>query len=116
MTEIVNLLLVGGLGLCLGGFFFGGLWWTIQKIVVSGYPAVWILTSLLLRMGVTLFGFYWVLSNELGYTPLLRLFSCLLGFALARLLIGRLSKLTSKKDTTESIRSLKRSQHAPQPR
>ena len=38
--------------LLLGAFFFGGLWWTVQKGVTSETPALWFLGSLLLRTGV----------------------------------------------------------------
>ena len=31
-------LLAGGV---LGSFFFGGLWWTVQKGVASERPAIW---------------------------------------------------------------------------
>ena len=40
--------------------FFGGLWWTVRKSLVSSQPAVWVFCSLLLRMGVTMTGFYFV--------------------------------------------------------
>ena len=36
-------------GLVLGGVFFGGLWWTVQKGFASPRPALWFLGSLLLR-------------------------------------------------------------------
>ena len=36
-------------GALLGAFFFGGLWWTVQKGVTSEQPALWFLGSLLLR-------------------------------------------------------------------
>ena len=113
MIEIISLLLVWCLGALLGGFFFGGLWWTIQKIVLSAHPALWLLTSLLLRMGLTLIGFYLVLSYELGGTQLQRLLVCLFGFVLARLLIGRMSRHSKTAAITESISSATRSQHAP---
>ena len=39
-------------GALLGAFFFGGLWWTVQKGVASERPALWFLGSLLLRTGI----------------------------------------------------------------
>ena len=68
--------LAGGL---LGVFFFGGLWWTVQKGVTSESPAVWFLGSLLLRTGVILAGFYFVSQGHWS-----RLVACLLGFLIAR--------------------------------
>lgn len=69
-------------GALLGAFFFGGLWWTVRKSLASPRPALWILGSLLLRMGITLAGFYWVGGGHWE-----RLLLCLLGFLAARLLI-----------------------------
>jgi len=69
----------GGL---LGAIFFGGLWWTVRKGVSSKQPAVWFFGSLLLRMGVTLSGFYLV-----GRGHWQRLLLCLLGFIIARLVV-----------------------------
>lgn len=72
------------IGALLGGLFFGGLWWTVRKSLVSERPAVWILTSLLLRMGITLAGFYWVGNGHWE-----RLILCLFGFLIVRQLITR---------------------------
>ena len=44
----------------LGAFFFGGLWWTVRRAISSDQPALWFFGSLLLRMGITLVGFYFV--------------------------------------------------------
>lgn len=69
-------------GALLGGLFFGGLWWTVRKSLASPRPAVWILCSLLLRVGITFVGFYWISSGHWE-----RLLLCLLGFLMARQLI-----------------------------
>ena len=49
MNDILPLALALAAGLLLGAFFFGGLWWTVQKGVASERPALWFLGSLLLR-------------------------------------------------------------------
>jgi F1F0 ATPase subunit 2 len=85
MNDILNLAPALIAGLVLGGMFFGGLWWTIQRGVNSPHPTRWFFGSLLLRMSITLAGFYAV-SN--GHWE--KLLSCLLGFLLARLLVTRL--------------------------
>ncbi|WP_240615642.1 ATP synthase subunit I [Alteromonas facilis] len=113
MNQIVSLLLVWCFGALMGGVFFGGLWWTIQKVVLSAHPALWLLTSLLLRMGLTLIGFYLVLSYELGGTPLQGLLVCLFGFVFARLLIGRMNNRSKTLAITGTISSAPRSHHAP---
>ena len=60
MNDLLALALAFVAGALLGAFFFGGLWWTVQKGVASERPAVWFLGSLLLRTAVILAGFYLV--------------------------------------------------------
>jgi F1F0 ATPase subunit 2 len=87
-------------GLALGAIFFGGLWWTVLRGVSSRQPALWFLGSFLLRMGVTLPGFYLVSGGDWR-----RLILCLLGFVMARLAVTRLVKPpteTRKRPATEA--------------
>ena len=85
----VFLLLVPPLaaGLILGTFFFGGLWWTVIRAVSSQRPALWFFGSLLLRMSITLLGFYFIARDDWE-----RWLLCVLGFVLARLLIQSLTR------------------------
>lgn len=78
----VSALLAGAL---LGAMFFGGLWWTVRKGISSARPGLWFAGSLLLRMGLTLAGFYFVSAGQWQ-----RLLLCLAGFLLARFIAGRL--------------------------
>ena len=80
MTENFALIWSGLAGALLGTFFFGGLWWTVRKGMVSPNPALWFSGSLLLRMSLTLAGFYLV-GRDHGD----RLALCLVGFVAARL-------------------------------
>ncbi|MEO5732611.1 MAG: ATP synthase subunit I [Rubrivivax sp.] len=73
-------------GVVLGGFFFGGLWWTLRRAVDSPRPALWVGGSLLLRMGCTAAGFIVVSAGDWQ-----RLLACLLGFWVARWLVVRLT-------------------------
>jgi len=74
------MLIVAGLaGVALGGMFFGGLWWTLQKGMASDQPAAWFGGSLLVRMGLALWGFYVVSGGEWP-----RMVACLVGFAIGR--------------------------------
>jgi F1F0 ATPase subunit 2 len=84
MNETVTLVSAGVAGLLLGGFFFGGLWWTVRKGVSAKRPALLFMLSLVLRTAVTVAGFYMV-----GDGHWQRLLACLLGFALARFLVTR---------------------------
>lgn len=83
MSEILRLAPPTSAGLLLGAFFFGGLWWTAVKGVSSPRPALWFLGSMLLRMSVTLPGFYFV-----GREDWQRWLSCLLGFVAARMVVN----------------------------
>ena len=82
MNEWLILLVALVMGGLLGALFFGGLWWTVRRSLASQRPALWIFSSLLLRMGITLTGFYWVGGGHWE-----RLLLCLFGFLVVRLLI-----------------------------
>jgi F1F0 ATPase subunit 2 len=87
MNEVLVLAPPLAAGLLLGAFFFGGLWWTVIKGVSSPRPALWFFTSMLLRMSVTLAGFYFVAREDWQ-----RWLVCLLGFVLARLAVKWLTR------------------------
>jgi F1F0 ATPase subunit 2 len=84
-----TLLLVSALfsGLILGVIFFGGLWWTVRRGLLSPLPALWFSASSLIRTALTLVGFYVVSHDEWR-----RLLTCLLGFFLARLIVMHVSR------------------------
>ena len=75
------------IGFLLGLFFFGGLWWTVQKALASNYPALWFLGSMLLRSAAVLLGFYYAGAGQWQ-----RLALCLVGFALARWAVMRFTQ------------------------
>ena len=104
MNNFLILTLAMIAGLLLGVVFFGGLWWTIRKGLSSKHPAAWFLGSLLLRMSLTLFGFYWV-----GHGHWERLVVCLGGFFVARLIVTWLSRQLESKQ----IRTTHEANHAP---
>ena len=87
MNEVLFLAAAMAAGFSLGAFFFGGLWWTVKRGVSSQRPALWFLGSMLLRMSITLVGFYFV-----GHENWKRWLLCLLGFVLARLVVQRLTR------------------------
>jgi len=79
MNEGPMLALAGLAGAGLGAMFFGGLWWTLRKALTSQRAWLWIASSLLLRMGLTLLGFYFVAAGHWQ-----RMIACLLGFGVSR--------------------------------
>jgi len=84
MSETPGLVVAFVAGLVLAGMFFGGLWWTIQRGVVSAHPAAWFLVGPLLRMSIAVSGFYFVSHGDWR-----RLLACGLGFAVGRFVVLR---------------------------
>jgi len=87
MNETLTIASALATGVWLGAFFFGGLWWTIRKSVASKHPALWFFCSLLLRMSITLAGFYFITRGHWE-----RILLCLLGFVIARFIVMRLTR------------------------
>jgi len=95
MSDLLALALALFAGALLGTFFFGGLWWTVQKGIVSDRPALWFLGSLLLRTGLILAGFYFVSQGHWS-----RLVACLVGFLVARIIVvTRLARAQTEEQT-----------------
>ncbi|MBK5966240.1 ATP synthase subunit I [Thiocystis minor] len=86
MTDTLNLVLAGVVGLALGAVFFGGLWWTLRKSLESPRPALWLLGSLLTRMSLVLVGLYLVSDGQWE-----RLLAGLVGVIGARFFVLRLT-------------------------
>ncbi|MCW8399442.1 ATP synthase subunit I [Legionella sp. PATHC038] len=86
MNEFGILLLALVEGMLIGGFFYGGLLWTVRQGISSKRPALWFMSSFLLRTVIVLAGFYFVLIEG----QWLKLLICLLGFALARFILTRI--------------------------
>ncbi len=74
-------LLLGALtaGIILGTVFFGGLWWTVNRMLTATTPAVWFGVSALARMAVLVLGLY--CFARLGLPTLV---ACLVGVLVAR--------------------------------
>ena len=95
MNDVPALALSLLAGAGLGGFFFGGLWWTVQEALTSESPALWFIASLLLRTCLILTGFYLVSHGHWS-----RLVMCLLGFLLARVIVvKRLARVPAEEPT-----------------
>jgi len=92
MNEIVYKILAFIVGLLLGTIFFGGLWFTVRKLVTSKRPALWFLGSFILRVSNTLIGFYYISSGSWQ-----RLIICVAGFIIARFAVIHFTKLSKEK-------------------
>ena len=104
MNETLTLIVAGAAGVALGAVFFGGLWWTVRRGVLSPRPALWFFGSMVMRLSIILVGFYFV-----GRGHWERLVACLLGFILARVIAKWLTCTPVENHNTRE----KEASHAP---
>lgn len=93
MNEALTLSLSALAGAVLGVVFFAGLWWTVQRGMRSPRPALWFLVSAIVRIGVTLAGFYVVGAGQWQ-----RFAACLAGFLVARVAITWMTRSSKPED------------------
>lgn len=79
-------------GIILGAFFFGGLWWTVQKITGGGNPYLITIVSFIIRTVVILGAFYLLVRADWSY-----LLAALVGFIIARTYLSYKLKPYKKK-------------------
>ena len=96
MTELPLLSGTFLAGAMLGALFFLGLWWTVRKGLASNRPALWFFGSTLLRTGFVIVGFFYVSAGDWR-----RLFICLLGFFIARVLVTRFTRTIEGPNASE---------------
>ena len=97
MSDMMLLVLTTFSGMLLGAMYFGGLWWTVRKGLASPRPAQWFIFSLLLRLSLTLPGFYFVAGDDWK-----KLLACLLGFIVARTIVIRLTEMPMDKGASHA--------------
>lgn len=73
-------------GVVLGLVFFGGLWWTTQRLATASQPGILVAASLLVRVAVLAVGLY--LLAQVGSAALL---AAVLGLLVARIGLTRLA-------------------------
>lgn len=89
-SSLVSLASALACGIALGLFFFCGLWWTVHMGATSRQPALWLFGSLLMRMSIALVGIYYVAGSDWE-----RMLCCLSGFVIGRVIVVRITRLTS---------------------
>jgi F1F0 ATPase subunit 2 len=94
MVDPLTLAVAWLAGIGLGGFFFGGLWWTVRTGMSSRRPALWFLGSAVLRLSTALGGFLLVSGGVWQ-----RLLLCLLGFAMAKPVVTWMTRPTGRDRT-----------------
>lgn len=77
--EWIRLILPLLIGVGLGFLYFGGLWLSIQKINIALYPALWMISSFVIRIGILLITFYWLVMVSWTYLAV-----AFMGFLIAR--------------------------------
>jgi F1F0 ATPase subunit 2 len=92
MNEISNMVLPFIVGWLLGILFFGGLWFTVKKLTASKIPALLVLGSFIVRVGIVLIGFYFIGSGDWK-----KLIVCLIGFIVARFAVIHYTKSMDEK-------------------
>jgi F1F0 ATPase subunit 2 len=86
MTEIVAWAAAALGGAALGLLYFAGLWVTLRRLPGHPHPALWVGGSFILRLAVSLTGFYVILGPDRN---LARLGIALLAFLAARVALTR---------------------------
>jgi F1F0 ATPase subunit 2 len=82
--SLIQLLFAGLFGMVLGGLYFALLWLTVKHLATIRWPAIWVLLSLVLRLGGLLAGLYWITDGSWK-----RLVAALLGVIVARVVFTR---------------------------
>ncbi|MFZ0490128.1 MAG: ATP synthase subunit I [Salegentibacter sp.] len=85
-------------GFALGIFFFGGLWYSVKKAVVSTKPLLWTFGSFFVRMSVTILVFY--LSGAGDWR---RFLAILVGFMAARFTVIYVTKTIDAKQPEQKV-------------
>ena len=97
MHDILTLILVWLTGGVLGAIFFGGLLWTVRRVATSRHPALLVFCSLVLRMGISLYGFYIIADQQWD-----RMLLCLLGFIMVRFIITWMTRPRPVQDVSRA--------------
>lgn len=80
-------------GVLLGMIFFGGLWWTVQKIAAGNNPYLLSLASFVLRTALVMVVFYLLLQADWRYLP-----AALAGFIIARTVLAYKYKVSPQRN------------------
>ncbi len=83
-THFVDLLLLFIAGAGMGVLFFGGLWWTVQRLVTIEKPFYLMISSFFVRTGLALAALYFVMDGQWQ-----RLVPSLLGVMVVRIIMIR---------------------------
>jgi F1F0 ATPase subunit 2 len=71
-------------GVALGGIYFGGLWWTVNRLMTAKNPAPIVLLSMGVRCAITIAGLYYLSDGRW-----LRIVVAMVGFIGVRIVLRR---------------------------
>jgi len=63
MNDLPSLILMFMAGALLAGVYLAGLWFTLRTLHKRRHPALWMVTSMVLRMGLVMFVFFLILDQ-----------------------------------------------------
>ena len=87
INEWIMYIALTFVGILIGTFFYGGLYFTTKKGLISHQPALWFALSALIRIGISLSAFYLIAGYDWK-----RLIMCIAGFIISKPLVVRLVK------------------------
>ena len=97
MSELLWLAASLIVGIGLGGVYFGGLWWTVNRLMTAKNPVLIAPVSMLVRAAITVAGLYYVSDGRW-----LRLVVAMAGFIGVRVVLRRLLGPEQLRTTTET--------------
>lgn len=103
MSELWSVTSALCTGIMFGAIFFGGLWLTVRKGILSGNAVFWFLGSMLLRTGIVLLGFYYFFGSDWK-----KILAGLVGFVMTRLIVTHLTRVTKNQNLV-----VRQTHHAP---
>lgn len=80
LNNLVILVMMFVLGALIAALYLSSLWLTVRRIHRGRHPALWLLSSLVVRMGLLLIAFYFIVGD--GHWE--RLLAALAGFVILR--------------------------------
>lgn len=95
MNDILMLSLQFVVGVLLGAFFYGGLWWTVRRVAANA-PAVWLFGSFIVRAILVLTGLYAVTRGEWRGMA-----ACFAGFLVVRPVLTRLIRANPDRECSQ---------------
>jgi len=84
-------------GTGLGGIYFGGLWWTVNRLMTAKNPALIALGSMVVRTAVTMAGLYYVSDGRW-----LRIVAAMVGFIGMRVVLSKLLRPEQLRTTAKT--------------